>query len=145
MITLGSLFAVAFLAATFLPFSSEIYFLALLVQGVDPYSLVFWASLGNTLGAAVNWGIGWYARGKTDWLTTRSWLRISAADINRAGRGFQRYGIWSLLLSWVPIVGDALTLFAGLARIPLWQLILLAGAGKTLRYLSLAGFLSELL
>lgn len=58
MITLLSLFTVAFLAATFLPLTSEIYFLALLAQGAEPFALVAWASLGNTLGAAVNWWIG---------------------------------------------------------------------------------------
>ena len=63
MITLLSLFTVAFLAATFLPLTSEIYFLALLAQGAEPFALVAWASLGNTLGAAVNWWIGKFARG----------------------------------------------------------------------------------
>lgn len=145
MITLLSLFTVAFLAATFLPLSSEIYFLALLAQGAEPFALVAWASLGNTLGAAVNWWIGKFARGRTQWLTTRAWVRISEVDIDRAGRGFQRFGKWSLLFAWMPIVGDALTLFAGLARVPLWQLIALSGTGKTLRYLFLAGLLNSLL
>jgi membrane protein YqaA with SNARE-associated domain len=71
-------------------------------------------------------------------------VRISEVDIDRAGRGFQRFGKWSLLFAWMPIVGDALTLFAGLARVPLWQLIALAGTGKTLRYLFLAGLLNSL-
>lgn len=145
MITLLSLFTVAFFAATFLPLSSEIYFLALLSSGVEPFALVLWASLGNTLGAAVNWWLGKIARGKVQWLTTRSWLRINEEDIDRASRSFQRFGKWSLLFAWMPIVGDALTLVAGLARVPLWQLIVLAGTGKTLRYLSLAGLLNSVL
>lgn len=145
MITLFSLFTVAFLAATFLPLSSEVYFLALLSSGVEPFALVLWASLGNTLGAAVNWWLGRIARGKVQWVTTRSWLRINEEDIDRASRSFQRFGKWSLLFAWMPIVGDALTLVAGLARVPLWQLIVLAGTGKTLRYLSLAGLLNSVL
>lgn len=145
MITLFSLFTVAFLAATFLPLSSEVYFLALLSSGVEPFALVLWASLGNTLGAAVNWWLGRIARGKVQWITTRSWLRINEEDIDLASRSFQRFGKWSLLFAWMPIVGDALTLVAGLARVPLWQLIVLAGTGKTLRYLSLAGLLNSVL
>jgi membrane protein YqaA with SNARE-associated domain len=65
--------------------------------------------------------------------------------LTRAAEWFTRYGKWSLLFAWAPIVGDALTVIAGLARVPLWQLALLAGAGKLARYLSLAGLLAALI
>lgn len=126
------LFASAFLAATILPFYSEVVLFALLRDGGDPVLLVAIATLGNTLGAVVNWVLGLYLLHFQD----RRWFYFSRKQIDRAQRWFQRYGFWTLLLAWMPVGGDALTLIAGIMRVRLWIFLLLVGIGKALRYLS---------
>lgn len=127
-----SLFASAFIAATILPFSSEALLFALLHGGGDATVLVIVATLGNTLGSVVNWLLGRFLLHFRD----RRWFYFSAAQIERAQRWFQRYGVWSLLLAWVPIVGDALTLIGGVMQVRLSLFILLVGLGKGLRYVA---------
>jgi len=127
-----ALFGSAFLAATILPFYSEVLLYALLRQGLDPLTLVLVATLGNTLGAVVNWMLGLYLLHFRD----RRWFYFSREQIDRAQRWFQRYGFWSLLLAWLPIGGDALTLIAGIMKIRLWLFLLLVGTGKALRYVA---------
>ena len=127
------LFGSAFLAATILPFYSEVVLFALLRAGGDPLALVAVATLGNTLGAVVNWALGRYLLHFQD----RRWFYFSRGQIERAQRWFQRYGFWSLLLAWAPIGGDALTLIAGIMKVRLWLFLLLVGTGKALRYVSI--------
>ena len=126
------LFASAFLAATILPFYSEVILFALLREGGDPVALVIIATLGNTLGAVVNWVLGRYLLHFQD----RRWFYFSSAQIEKAQRWFQRYGFWSLLLAWMPVGGDALTLIAGIMNVRMWLFLLLVGTGKALRYIS---------
>jgi membrane protein YqaA with SNARE-associated domain len=126
------LFASAFLAATILPFYSEVMLFALLREGGDPVALVLIATLGNTLGAVVNWVLGRYLLHFQD----RRWFYFSSAQIEKAQRWFQRYGFWSLLLAWMPVGGDALTLIAGIMKVRMWLFLLLVGTGKALRYVS---------
>jgi membrane protein YqaA with SNARE-associated domain len=145
MLALLSLFSVAFFAATILPLSSEVLFGALLTQGYNLSALLFWATLGNTLGACFNWWLGTLLRSNYSRFEKSRWLRIEAADIDRAGAWFKRYGKWSLLLAWAPVLGDALTVFAGIARVPFWQLAMLAGVGKFARYLFIAGVAAALI
>lgn len=130
------LFAAAFLAATVLPFYSEVVLFSLLRQGLDPLTLVLVASLGNTLGSLVNWGLGRFLLHFQD----RRWFYFRPAQIARAQHWFQRYGSWTLLLAWAPAGGDVLTLIAGVMRVPLWRFLLLVGTGKTLRYLFVVQF-----
>jgi membrane protein YqaA with SNARE-associated domain len=126
------LFSSAFLAATILPFYSEVVLFALLREGGDPVVLVTVATLGNTLGAVVNWLLGRYLLHFQD----RRWFYFSRSQIARAQRWFQRYGFWSLLLAWAPVGGDALTLIAGIMKVRLDVFLLLVGTGKALRYIS---------
>ena len=126
------LFGSAFLAATILPFYSEVVLFALLREGGDPVALVLTATLGNTLGAVVNWVLGRYLLHFQD----RRWFYFSAAQIEKAQRWYQKYGFWSLLLAWMPVGGDALTLIAGIMKIRLWLFLVLVGTGKALRYIS---------
>lgn len=128
------LFGSAFLAATILPFYSEVVLFALLREGGDPAALVMVATAGNTLGAVVNWLLGRYLLHFQD----RRWFYFKREQIERAQRWFQRYGFWSLLLAWAPVGGDALTLIAGIMKVRLWLFLLLVGVGKALRYLSVA-------
>ena len=127
------LFGSAFLAATILPFYSEVVLFALLREGGDPILLVFVATLGNTLGAVANWLLGRYLLHFQD----RRWFYFSRSQIEKAQRWYQRYGFWSLLLAWAPVGGDALTLIAGIMKVRLWLFLLLVGSGKALRYVSI--------
>jgi len=127
-----TLFGAAFLAATILPFSSEVVLFALLREGGDPVILVLIATLGNTLGAVVNWSLGRYLLHFQD----RRWFYFKPAQIEKAQRWFQRYGFWSLLMAWAPVGGDALTLIAGIMKVRLVVFLLLVGIGKGLRYVS---------
>ena len=125
------LFGSAFLSATLLPGSSEAVLLGLLTSGTgQPVLFVAAASLGNIAGATVNWGMGRYFLHFKD----RSWFPIKDATNARAQAWFSRYGIWSLLLSWVPIVGDPLTLVAGIMRVPIGRFLIFVAVGKVLRY-----------
>jgi membrane protein YqaA with SNARE-associated domain len=132
MISYLLLFGSAFLAATILPFYSEVMLYALLREGGDPLVLVIVATLGNTLGAVVNWVLGLYLLHFQD----RRWFYFSRQQIETAQLWYQRYGFWSLLMAWLPIGGDALTLIAGIMKVRLWLFLLLVGTGKCLRYLS---------
>jgi len=124
------LFSASFLAATILPFSSEVLLFALLRDGGDPLTLMVTATQGNTLGAVVNWALGRYLLHFQD----RRWFYFSKEQIEKAQRWFKRYGFWSLLLAWMPFGGDALTLIAGIMRTPMWLFLLLVGTGKALRW-----------
>ncbi len=126
------LFGAAFLAATILPFSSEVVLFTLIRDGGDPVVLVLIATLGNTLGGVVNWSLGRYLLHFQD----RRWFYFQPAQIGRAQRWFQRYGFWSLLMAWAPVGGDALTLIAGIMKVRLVVFLLLVGIGKGLRYVS---------
>ena len=125
------LFGSAFLSATLLPGSSEAVLLGLLANGTgQPALLVVAASFGNVAGATLNWGMGRYFQLFKD----RSWFPIKDATNARAQTWFARYGIWSLLLSWVPIIGDPLTLVAGIMQVPIGRFLVFVAVGKVLRY-----------
>jgi len=128
-----ALFGSAFLAATILPFYSEVVLFALLRDGGEPVSLVLTATAGNTLGAVVNWWLGRYLLHFQD----RKWFYFKPAQIEKAQRWYQRYGVWTLLLAWMPVGGDPLTLIAGVMKVRLDLFVLLVGLGKGLRYVSI--------
>ena len=128
------LFVVALGAATILPLQSEWLVVALLVQGDRPWqTIVIVASLGNILGSIVNWLLG---RSLMRFQEKR-WFPASQKNLARAEVWYRRYGKGSLLLSWVPIVGDPLTVIAGVLREPLWSFVILVGIAKIGRYLAL--------
>ena len=130
----AGLFLSAFASATLLPGSSEAALLALLAsrQG-DPWLLVVAATLGNVLGSLVNWGLGRFLFHLRD----HPRFPVSPGSYNQAIDRFRRYGIWLLLLSWVPIVGDPLTLVAGVLRVRLLTFIVLVSIGKAGRYMAI--------
>lgn len=125
-----SLFFTAFIAATFFPLSSEALLLMLLQQGHAPWLLWLLATSGNSLGSCVNW---WLGRQCLHW-QQRRWFPVSPTQLAKAQLHFQRYGIYSLLFAWLPLVGDPLTLFAGVMRVNFWRFLLLVTIGKALRY-----------
>jgi len=126
----AGMFASAFLAATILPFYSEVLFIGLLGTGHDPFALWLVATAGNTGGAAFNWALGMFLLRYQD----RRWFPFKTDRLGRAQHWFQRWGVWSLLLSWAPIGGDALTFIAGMMRTRLDVFLLLTGLGKGARY-----------
>lgn len=130
-----SLFLVAFLAATILPAYSEIMFASLMAAGYDPFLLWLFASVGNTLGSAVNWGLGRYLLHFHD----RKWFPFRQDKLGFSQRWFQRYGVWSLLMAWAPVGGDALTFIAGMMKVKFIVFITLTGIGKAARYAVLLG------
>jgi len=131
---LPALFTVSFLAATVLPIASEWLLAGLVTQSVDFTAAVTVATAGNTLGAVTTWAIGVWGG---SWVISR-WLRISDRDRIRAEGWYARWGSWSLLLAWAPIVGDPLCLVGGLLKVPLMRFTLLVAAGKAARYLLVA-------
>ncbi len=130
------LFLTAFLAATIVPFSSEALLVAMEVSETFSVSgLLLAASLGNTLGSVANWGLGRFCLHWRD----RKWFPVKARELDRASAWFNRYGLWSLLLAWVPVVGDPLTLAAGALKARFLPFLLLVAIGKTARYAVLLG------
>lgn len=128
------LFLTSFIAATFLPLQSELVLVSLLLTGgFSVTGLFMLATLGNVLGSLVNWALGLYLLRWRD----RRWFPVSAPRLAQAQRAYARYGFWSLLLSWVPVIGDPLTLAAGVMRERLWRFLLMVTVAKAGRYLLL--------
>ena len=127
-----SLFTISFLAATILPFSSELTLAGLIIaSNYNKLLLLIVASFGNVLGSVVNWVLGYYSRN----LTIKKWFPFKEAQIERSSKWFSKFGKWSLLFAWVPIIGDPLTLVAGLLRVRFLDFIILVAIGKVSRYL----------
>ena len=127
-----SLFSISFLAATILPLSSELTLAGLIAtSNYDNLLLLIFVSSGNVLGSVVNWALGFYSRN----LTIKKWFPFKETQMERSSKWFGKFGKWSLLFSWVPIVGDPLTLVAGLLKVRFVDFIILVAIGKVSRYL----------
>ena len=120
----------AFLAATILPLSSELVLSALLLAGENPLTIIIIATFGNVLGSIVNYLIG---RWGADSILHR-WFKLSQQQTDKAEQQFNRYGKWSLLFAWVPIIGDPLTFLAGMLKVNFALFIVLVTIGKFGRY-----------
>ncbi|SDP11888.1 membrane protein YqaA, SNARE-associated domain [Phyllobacterium sp. YR620] len=137
----AGLFAIAFAAATILPMQSEAALAGLLLSNAFPSSvLISVASAGNILGSVVNWGLG----RAIDRFRDRKWFPANSAQLDRAASWYRRFGRWTLLLSWMPIVGDPLTVVAGVLREPLASFIILVAIAKIGRYLAVFGLTTGL-
>jgi membrane protein YqaA with SNARE-associated domain len=131
----GGLFVNAFVAATLIPIPSEPAFAALLATRTGhPTALLVAATIGNTLGSLINFALGRWIEHFRD----RDWFPVSPQRYDAAADTFGRYGLWSLLFAWLPIIGDPLTVAAGALRVPVWKFLLLTGIGKAMRYGMLA-------
>lgn len=138
MFEAAGLFLAGFLSATLLPGSSEAALvLALAGETTDRTTIIAIAAAttGNTLGSCVNWAIGRFL-GR---LREHPRFPVSAATFERYAAWYGRWGVWSLLLSWAPVIGDPLTVIAGMFRTPLVIFVPVVAAAKLARYLVVAG------
>lgn len=134
MAALITLFISGFTSATLLPGTSEALLLVLLSGGGNPVVLVVVATCGNVLGSIVNWLVGRYVNS----LKHHRWFPVSEVRLQQAENWFNRYGMWVLLMSWVPVVGDPLTVAAGALRVRFWSFVLFVSIGKLSRYATIA-------
>ena len=125
------LFIISLLAATILPLSSEIVLTTMLLTNLfEKNILLVIASSGNILGSIFNWYLG----KKITIFQDRKWFPVSPDQLNRSQKYFQKYGLWSLLLAWVPIIGDPITLLAGVLKVRFSIFFILVSISKISRY-----------
>ena len=125
------LLLISFLAATILPLSSELALASLLNTGkYNSFALIGTASLGNILGSVFNWLLGFYLFK----FLNKKWFPFKEIQINVASKRFSKFGVWSLLFTWVPIIGDPLTFIAGILKVNFLLFLFLVAVGKISRY-----------
>jgi len=124
------LFIASFLAATILPLSSEFIFLGFILSGYSPSKAIAVATLGNSLGGFTNYGLGYL--GNPKWLKK---LGIDESTLTKFQNRIQKYGIWLGLISWVPFVGDMVTVVCGYFKVKFIPFSMLMVLGKFLRYI----------
>tara|TARA_B100000989_G_scaffold217347_1_gene165599 strand:+ start:1130 stop:1573 length:444 start_codon:yes stop_codon:yes gene_type:complete len=135
----SAVFFSALLSATLIPATSEAVLIATALNGdTNLWLLALTATFGNTAGAIINWAIGIFLSG----LSKKSWFPIKKKMIVKAEDYFKKYGIWSLLFSWLPIIGDPLTLVAGYLKVPFLTFCVLVFLGKGARYFFIVQFFS---
>ena len=129
------LFASSFSSSTILPGHSELTLTAFITQReYETIYLIIVASIGNVLGSIVNWYLGLYFIK----FKNKKWFPLNEKNMNNSSKWFLKYGKWSLLLSWIPFVGDGLTLIAGVLKVPLYEFVLLVTVAKVTRYIFVA-------
>lgn len=134
LISYLGLFVAAFGAATLLPLQSEAVLIGMLLsERYMTILLLLIATAGNVLGSVVNWYLG----RSIERFRYRRWFPISERSLDKAQTTYHRFGRWALLFSWVPIIGDPITMIAGVMREPLWSFLLVVTVAKALRYLAL--------
>ncbi len=124
------LFLSSFLAATILPVSSEIVLAFLLLNNLNPVVLISVATFGNVLGSFVNYVLGFYGSESI----IKPFFNISDDKFIRAKQRFKKYGTYSLLIAWVPVIGDPLTFIAGALKINILVFFIMVTSGKLIRY-----------
>lgn len=135
-----ALFVLSFLASTIIPLGSEWLLVALVVAGYNPATSVAVATFGNTLGAVTTYGIGVYG---SPVLIGRI-FRMNEVSRQKAERMYGRYGIWSLLFSWLPVVGDPLCFVGGALKTRFLLFLTLVFVGKLARYITVGFFAAKL-
>ncbi len=126
-----SLFISSFLSSTLLPGHSELTLTTFIfLKKYSIIDLIIFASIGNILGSILNWCIGYYLTN----LKNKKWFPINTLRLNRASSWFLKYGKWTLFFSWVPVIGDPLTIIAGVFRVPIYTFILIVSVAKIMRY-----------
>ena len=130
-----ALLGMSFVAATIFPAQSELLLAYLLRSGAHSWVLLLTvATIGNVLGSVINWLLGRWI----EHFRHRRWFPVGDAALERAGRWYGRWGKWSLLLSWAPVFGDALTVIAGMLRVRFSTFVSLVLIAKAARYAVIA-------
>jgi len=127
------LFLASFLASTILPFGSEGLLILLVYEKFNIPALVLVASAGNFLGACTSYYIGLKGR-----VLVEKYLRFDPKEIEKVEKSFSKYGKFVLLFTWLPFIGDAITVASGLLRVKFWIFSILVFTGKFIRYLIIA-------
>ncbi len=132
LVSYGSLgmFISAFLAGSVLPFSSELVMVGLLAAGAPPAEILFWGTLGNTLGSLFNYSIG--RLGREEWISR--WAKVSPEKLEKGKRWVRSYGAWAGLIAWIPILGSVITVAMGFLRVKLVYAVAAMATGKFVRY-----------
>lgn len=125
--------ASAFLAGSFLPFSSEAVMLGLLATGLDPWGLILYGTTGNVLGGLFNYGVG--RMGRLDWI--EKYLHVKKKDLDKAQRFMAGHGAWMGFFAFLPVLGSAITILLGLMRANIVISTTSMAIGKFLRYVLL--------
>ena len=129
------LFLSSFLSATILPGNSEIALTGLIIlNNYSVFLLVLIASVGNVLGSLLNWFLGC----KLEKFKNKKWFPASEPQLEKVSHWYHKYGKWTLFLSWVPFIGDPITIVAGIFRMPIMPFILIISCAKTIRYIFIA-------
>ena len=126
----GGMFISAFLAGTILPFSSEVVLLACVALGLDPLLSTLSTTLGNVLGGLTCYWIG--RLGKMEWI--EKYFRVSRKQLDKAARFIHGKGSWMALISFLPVIGDALLIALGLMKANVWIVSAAMSIGKLIRY-----------
>ena len=128
---LWGLFIGTFLAATVVPFSSDVLYITVLQMTSSPWACLVVGSLGNWLGSLTTFGLGWLGR----WEWIEKWFKVDRTKLEMQKARIDKYGVWLALLSWVPFIGDVFAIALGFYRTNPWLTALLLLVGKTLRFL----------
>ena len=129
-----SLFIFCLSLGTFFPFASETYLSTLLIsEKYNTFLLLSFASLGNILGSVISYVFGYFV----NFFLKKLWFPINKYLLQKATDIFKKYGKWSLLLSWVPIIGDPIAFAAGSFRYNILFFLIFVSIGKVARYLLL--------
>lgn len=124
------MFVAAFLAGSFIPFSSEVVMVGLLAAGCDPSDLLLWGTAGNVLGSLFNYCVG--SLGREEWITR--WTKTPPEKLERGKRWVRRYGAWAGLVAWVPLLGSVITVAMGFMRVKMIYAMTTVAIGKYVRY-----------
>ena len=130
----ANLIIVSFLAATILPFSSEIFLsVMLLSKKYELVLLLFFASFGNICGSIINWYLG----KKILIFKNKKWFPVNSNQLNKSQKIFNKYGSWSILFTWIPVIGDPITVLSGVLNVSFLKFVILVTASKVSRYIFL--------
>jgi membrane protein YqaA with SNARE-associated domain len=124
------LFSASFLSATILPMSSEGILLLMLSQQYDPVSCLIIATIGNSLGGLTNYGLGMF--GNALWFKR---FGIKEEKLMTFQKRIQKRGYLVAFFSWVPFIGDPMTVALGFFKVPFIPVLFFIVLGKLLRYL----------
>lgn len=124
------MFVAAFLAGSLVPISSEVVMTALYAAGTSPLELLVWGTLGNVLGSLFNYGVG--SLGREEWILR--YCKVTPEKLERGRRYVRRYGPLAGLLSWVPLLGELISVALGFTRVNFYLSTFYITIGKLVRY-----------